>query len=148
MAQATIPARGTSTFHLGWLGVAVLVVIVAVVAGLVGYALAPRWWLFFPMASIIGLGSGAIDSGLNSYAARHFPVSHVNWLHASWSLGATAGPAMMTAVLARGARTGSWHFPTASAFSGSRYFFALESRSLIKASSCPAMAAICSAVLA
>ena len=64
-----------------------------VAAGLVGYALAPRWWLFFPMASIIGLGSGAIDSGLNSYAARHFPVSHVNWLHASWSLGATAGPA-------------------------------------------------------
>ena len=39
MAQATIPARGTSTFHLGWLGVAVLVVIVAVVAGLVGYAI-------------------------------------------------------------------------------------------------------------
>jgi fucose permease len=74
-----------------------------VAIGLAGYAAAPRWWLFFPMASIIGLGSGAIDSGLNGYAARHFPVSHVNWLHASWSLGATAGPAMMTAVLAGGA---------------------------------------------
>lgn len=74
-----------------------------VALGLTGYAIAPRWWLFFPMASVIGLGSGAIDSGLNAYAARHFPVSHVNWLHASWSLGATAGPAMMTAVLARGA---------------------------------------------
>lgn len=37
MAQATIPARGASTFHLGGLGIAALVVIVALVAGLVGY---------------------------------------------------------------------------------------------------------------
>src|ERR1041385_2012185 len=40
-----------------------------------------------------------------------------------------------SAVQARGARTGSWHFPTASAFSGSRYFFPRESRSLTRASS-------------
>ena len=74
-----------------------------VAAGLFGYSLAPSWPLFFPMAAVIGLGSGAIDAGLNTYAARHFPVRHVNWLHAFWGVGATLGPALMTAALARGA---------------------------------------------
>jgi fucose permease len=71
-----------------------------VALGLVGYALAPRWYLFFPVAAVIGLGSGAIDSGLNAYAAHHFPVRYMNWLHASWSVGATIGPAIMTAAIA------------------------------------------------
>lgn len=76
-----------------------------VAAGLVGYALAPSWYLFFPVAVVIGLGSGAIDSGLNAYAAHHFPVRYMNWLHASWSVGATIGPAIMTAAIAS---TGSY----------------------------------------
>lgn len=71
-----------------------------VALGLVGYALAPSWYLFFPVAAVIGLGSGAIDSGLNSYAAHHFPVRYMNWLHASWSVGATIGPAIMTTAIA------------------------------------------------
>src|SRR6202171_3898578 len=73
-----------------------------VTLGLTGYAGGPRWALFVPMAAVIGLGSGAIDAALNSWAARHIAVRHLNWLHACWGLGATAGPAMMTAVLARG----------------------------------------------
>jgi fucose permease len=77
-----------------------------VALGLTGYALAPRWALFVPMAAVIGLGSGAIDAALNGWAARHIPVRHVNWLHACWGVGATAGPAMMTAVLARGGSYG------------------------------------------
>jgi len=71
--------------------------------GLVGYATAPRWAVFVPTAAVIGLGSGAIDASLNGWAAHHVPVRHMNWLHACWSLGATAGPAMMTVVLSRGA---------------------------------------------
>jgi len=44
-----------------------------VALGLTGYALAPRWALFVPMAAVIGLGSGAIDAALNGWAARHIP---------------------------------------------------------------------------
>jgi fucose permease len=69
---------------------------------LFGYSLAPSWGLFFPMGALLGLGSGAIDSGLNGYAARHFSVRHVNWLHACWGIGASTGPALMTAAIARG----------------------------------------------
>jgi fucose permease len=50
----------------------------------------------------VGLGSGAIDAALNAYASRHFSVRHMNWLHASWGVGASAGPLIMTAAIARG----------------------------------------------
>ncbi|HEU4426816.1 MAG TPA: MFS transporter, partial [Pilimelia sp.] len=51
-------------------------------------------------ALLLGLGSGAIDSGLNAYAAATFGPRHMNWLHASFGFGATLGPLIMTAVLA------------------------------------------------
>ena len=37
MAHALVPVRGTSRIHLGWLGIGVLVVVVALVGGLAGY---------------------------------------------------------------------------------------------------------------
>jgi fucose permease len=73
-----------------------------VALGLIGYALAPAWSLFFPVAFFVGLGSGAIDSALNGYASRHFSVRHVNWLHACWGVGASTGPVIMTAAIALG----------------------------------------------
>lgn len=75
----------------------------AVIAlGLAGYALAASWFAFFPIGFVMGIGSGAIDSGLNGYAARHFSARHLNWLHACWGIGASAGPVIMTACIARG----------------------------------------------
>jgi MFS family permease len=58
-------------------------------------------WLWFALGALLhGLGSGAIDSGLNHYAASHFSARHMNWLHASYSLGAMLGPAIATALFA------------------------------------------------
>jgi fucose permease len=87
-----------------WLGVGGLLAASSgvVTLALLGYAAAPSWSLFFPVGALMGLGSGAIDAGLNGYAARHFSVRHVNWLHACWGLGASTGPLIMTAVIARG----------------------------------------------
>jgi fucose permease len=73
-----------------------------VAAALFAFALAPSWAVFFPFGAVMGLGSGAIDSGLNGYAARHFSVRHVNWLHGCWGIGASLGPALMTFFIARG----------------------------------------------
>jgi SnoaL-like domain len=42
MAQAAVPARGTSQIHTGWLGIGALVVVVALLAGLGGYFLGNR----------------------------------------------------------------------------------------------------------
>jgi fucose permease len=73
-----------------------------VAAALLGNSLAPTWTVFFPIGLLIGLGSGAIDSGLNGFAARHFSVRHINWLHACWGIGASTGPAVMTWAIAGG----------------------------------------------
>ncbi|MBO9539080.1 MFS transporter [bacterium] len=71
---------------------------------LAGFALAPVWLVFVGSAVIAGLGAGAIDSGLNAYAARHFSARQMNWLHACWGVGATLSAMTAAALLAR-------HFP-------------------------------------
>jgi MFS family permease len=66
---------------------------------LVGYALSPGLGLMIPCALLAGIGGGAIDSGLNAYAASRFGPRHINWLHAFFGLGVALGPLIMTAVL-------------------------------------------------
>lgn len=73
-----------------------------VALGLSAYAAAPLFPLALCGSLLVGLGSGAIDAGLNGYAAEHFGARHMNWLHASFGFGATLGPLVMTAVLGAG----------------------------------------------
>jgi fucose permease len=75
---------------------------VLVVASAMGYALAPWWGIVLLAALPAGLGAGAIDAGINGYAAARFPPGRVAWLHASGGVGATLGPLLMTGVLALG----------------------------------------------
>jgi fucose permease len=74
----------------------------ATAVSLVGYALAPVWWVIVALGMVAGLGAGAIDTGLNTYAAQHFSARVVNWLHAFYGVGAAIGPLVMTAVLGAG----------------------------------------------
>ena len=69
---------------------------------LVGYALAGHWWIVMALGALAGLGAGAIDAGLNTYAATHFSTRMVNWLHAFYGIGALSGPLLMTGVLDSG----------------------------------------------
>jgi fucose permease len=78
-----------------------------VAAGILCYSVAPAFLLIVLLSPLVGFGSGAIDSALNSYAARHFSAKHMSWLHAAYAGGAMAGPAVMTAVLGVGA---SWRW--------------------------------------
>jgi len=72
----------------------------ATAVSLLGYALAPAWWVMVAWGMLAGLGAGAIDAGLNTYAATQFSARMVNWLHASYGIGAATGPVIMTGVLA------------------------------------------------
>lgn len=73
-----------------------------VTTGLLGYALAPAFGMVLALAVLIGLGSGAVDSGLNFYAAEHFSNRIMNLLHAFFGLGAMVGPIVMAGVLSTG----------------------------------------------
>lgn len=65
-------------------------------AALIGYTLVPQWWMMVFLGVFAGLGAGAIDAGLNTYVAAHFGEGLMQWLHASWGVGITAGPIIMT----------------------------------------------------
>ena len=102
---ASVSGYTTSTFLSGVLvariGVGRLLAISCALTGaaLVGYTLVPAWWMMVLLGVMAGLGAGAIDAGLNTYAAAHFRPGLVQWLHASYGIGITIGPIIMTLAL-------------------------------------------------
>ncbi|HSH01789.1 MAG TPA: MFS transporter [Anaerolineae bacterium] len=92
----------TSSFLSGYLlarvGVGPILVTSCLFTGLalVGYTLVPYWLLMVLLGTLGGLGAGAIDAGLNTYVATHFSEGLMQWLHASWGIGITLGPLIMT----------------------------------------------------
>ena len=68
-------------------------------AALLGYTLAPVWWVVVALGVLAGLGAGAIDAGINTYIAANFGEGLMQWLHASFGVGITLGPIIMTAGL-------------------------------------------------
>lgn len=78
-----------------------------VTCGLATYAITPNLWTMIPAAFVIGIGSGAVDSGLNFYAADNFSVRTMTWLHACFGIGNMLGPIIMSATIGAGA---SWRW--------------------------------------
>ncbi len=69
---------------------------------LLGYASAPSLFWLVAMAVPLGLGCGAVDSGLNHFVASHYSAKHMNWLHACWGVGAMLGPVILGAAISGG----------------------------------------------
>ncbi|RSX55784.1 MFS transporter [Bifidobacterium dolichotidis] len=71
-------------------------------AALLGFSMAPNYWVLLAIALPYGLGAGAIDAALNNYVAVHYQSSHMNWLHSMWGLGALIGPYVMGYAISSG----------------------------------------------
>ncbi len=67
--------------------------------GLIGYAIAPSWIMIVGLSILASAGAGLIDTGMNIYFAAHYGPRLMNWLHASYGIGATLGPLIITAIL-------------------------------------------------
>jgi fucose permease len=81
--------------------------LVAAATGLIALALAaeaaaPSLWVLITGTVLFGVGFGTLDTALNAHAARHFGARDINWMHASYGLGATIGPLLVTGLLAGG----------------------------------------------
>lgn len=63
---------------------------------LIGYTLAPVWWMVPVLGIFAGLGAGAIDAGLNTYVEANYGEGLMQWLHASFGVGVTMGPIIMS----------------------------------------------------
>ena len=64
------------------------------------FAFSEYWFGAIVAAFCLGAGGGAIDSAINTFAASHYSASVLNWLHAFYGIGATAGPLLITFLLA------------------------------------------------
>jgi fucose permease len=85
----------------------VLPLAVALIAlGLTGMATVPTWGLFLVLAIPFGLGSGAIDGGMNGLVLDLYPDGRgraLNLLHLFFSLGALASPLAIGRLVEAGA---------------------------------------------
>ena len=99
---AAVAGYMTSSFLIGALirkvGIGNLLVFSCVLASttLVGFSFAPYWWMLVVLSTIGGFGAGGIDAGLNTYLASHYGEGAMQWLHASYGVGVTLGPIIMT----------------------------------------------------
>ena len=91
--------RIVARIGVGWL---LVLSCLATAISLLGYWGAPLWAVMVGLGLLLGLGGGAIDAGLNTYAAENFSARTVNWLHASFGLGAAIGPILMSGVISAG----------------------------------------------
>lgn len=79
-------------------------------AALLGFSFAPSFWFMIPLAVILGLGAGAIDSGLNNYVALHFKASHMNFLHCFYGVGVSLSPYLMSLALSNAGWRGGYRY--------------------------------------
>lgn len=102
LLAASVVGYMTSSFMSGYLlarvGVGRVLAVSCLLTGLalIGYTIVPVWWMMVLLGVFAGLGAGAIDAGLNTYVAAHFGEGLMQWLHASWGIGVTLGPIIMT----------------------------------------------------
>jgi MFS family permease len=70
-----------------------------------GYGFADSFNVLCLWAIPMGIGAGAVDVAMNNFAAVYLESKHTNWLHASWGIGATLGPSLLSLSIMTG---GGW----------------------------------------
>ena len=77
----------------------------------VGYGLADSFNVLCLWAIPMGIGAGAVDVAMNNFAAIYLESKHTNWLHASWGIGATLGPSLLSfSILTGGGWRGAYEY--------------------------------------
>lgn len=82
-----------------------------IAAALAMESAATALWLLTVSSAIFSTGFGFVNTALNVYATARFGPRDITWMHASYGLGATLGPLLVTALLAGGA---GWRVAAAS----------------------------------
>jgi fucose permease len=107
VSGGTIVSSLSSGFLLSRFGTGkvTFVSVLMTAVALLGFSLSDSFLWLCVLAIPLGLGAGAVDSGLNSFVAAHYKARHMSWLHCFWGIGATCGPIIMAAWIAR---SGQW----------------------------------------
>ena len=99
-----VAALGSSLIsHRLGLGRMMLLAAGSLTATLVIYATTPAWGLMVAAGVFLGLGIGLIDAGINTYMVQDADRANgIGALHGFYGVGALAGPAIATTLLALG----------------------------------------------
>ncbi|HEY9814319.1 MAG TPA: MFS transporter [Candidatus Obscuribacterales bacterium] len=100
-----IMAALTSSWVSSRLGLGRMLLLAAslLVLALLTYALSPAWWLMVATGTLLGLGIGLIDAGVNTVIVQDSHTAHlIGMLHGFYGIGALSGPAIATTLLALG----------------------------------------------
>lgn len=89
----------------GWV-TAISVLLTAL--GLYGMSLAPNIVFIIASSIVLGVGAGAVDTGLNDFVSKHYKARHMSWLHCFWGIGVTVSPLIMSLFLAQGSWRGGY----------------------------------------
>ena len=76
-------------------------------SGLLSFGFINNFWALLPFALLLGLGGGCVDSALNNYVALHYKGREMSFLHASWGIGTTVGPFLLSFLFAKNL---SWQY--------------------------------------
>lgn len=85
-----------SKFGIGKLTLASTIL---VMFGFAAIGLAQTWMLLIVIIFVTYMGRASLDAGMNNFFSVHFGATAMNWLHASWGLGLTIAPAIITTIL-------------------------------------------------
>ncbi|MCA9883940.1 MAG: MFS transporter [Anaerolineae bacterium] len=86
---------------VGKLGVGWTLILATVLhlSGLGVIALSPTWIVLLVGSFVAGMGSGLVDTGMNTIASERYSTGQMNWMHACFGIGQTIGPIIMTFIV-------------------------------------------------
>ena len=58
--------------------------------------------MILPIALLLGLGGGCVDSALNNYVSLHYSTGAMSFLHGFWGVGTTIGPILLGVIIPLG----------------------------------------------
>lgn len=95
---ASLLSSASTGFLIGRIGLGRLLAISTGLSAtaLVGYGAATSFWVVIAATVLMAAASGAVDAGLNAFAAQRFNARRITWMHAGYGLGAAAGPALIS----------------------------------------------------
>lgn len=93
------------TRRLG-VGLVTAVSVLFTAVALFGFSVSGSFFALCLWSVPYGLGAGAIDAALNNYVALHYSSRHMSWLHASWGVGVSISPYIMSYCLSN---SFGWH---------------------------------------
>ena len=70
-----------------------------IAAGILGFSFSPNLLCMCLCAVLIGIGGGAINTGLNNYVELHYEARHMNYLHCFYGVGTICSTSLLTLTL-------------------------------------------------